>query len=186
MNALLALFKLIVAVLDLFAPPPVKPDPAPPEDNPDPKPPAPPTPPAHPLPSPLPPSVIELQTSLLVAHNRMRKEAGINSMLLHNVELAALAQKQAEYQASIEGWRNLHARPNGGSLTKDLKTLSFAISGGGENAAAGYNRVADVMQGWKNSRGHYQNIIRRNYTLVGFGFAKSKKGVAYWVAIFVD
>ena len=59
-------------------------------------------------------------------------------------------------------------------------------SGVGENIAAGYDSVADVMAGWIDSPGHYQNLVRPSFSHVGFGKAEqgtSAYGV-YWAQNF--
>ena len=59
-------------------------------------------------------------------------------------------------------------------------------SGVGENIAAGYDSVADVMAGWIDSPGHYANLINADYRVVGFGRVSvpdSPYGV-YWTQNF--
>jgi uncharacterized protein YkwD len=59
-------------------------------------------------------------------------------------------------------------------------------SGVGENIAAGYDSVADVMAGWIDSPGHYANLINTDYRVVGFGrvsVPSSPYGV-YWTQNF--
>ena len=55
-----------------------------------------------------------------------------------------------------------------------------------ENIAAGQNSVSQVMKDWRNSKGHYKNIIEEDFTHVGFGMAKNPatKYKTFWVQNF--
>ena len=55
-----------------------------------------------------------------------------------------------------------------------------------ENIAAGQTTVSQVMDSWKNSPGHYRNMVERVFTHVGFGMAinPSSKFKIYWVQNF--
>jgi uncharacterized protein YkwD len=54
----------------------------------------------------------------------------------------------------------------------------------GENVAYGYPNVASVMAAWMNSPGHRANILSRNYTHFGAGYAVGSNGAAYWTQDF--
>lgn len=183
MQKLKVFLALIRAILDLFAvddkdPPP--PDGSPPDLQ---------LPPIIPPVLPVPPvpgdtGVDDIRKELLALHNKLRADVGADPLWSLG-ELADLAQRQANYQASIEGWRNLHGRPPGRSFNGDLKLLSYDFSSAGENAAAGQSNAFDVVASWKGSSGHYKNITNRRFVYVGFGYARSSRGTNYWVAIFV-
>lgn len=52
-----------------------------------------------------------------------------------------------------------------------------------ENIAYNYTSSADVMDGWMNSTGHRNNILRTYYTTMGIGAIKTENGY-FWVQIF--
>ena len=102
------------------------------------------------------------------------------SELKYDPVLSAYAQKRAEEIVK----QFSHTRPDGQSWRTGVK-------GGysGENIAAG-NATADktVLEQWRNSKGHYENMIRPQYTRIGIGLVHipgSEYGY-YWVQIFGD
>ncbi len=58
------------------------------------------------------------------------------------------------------------------------------LSSAGENIAAGYTTASAVMNGWMHSPGHRRNILRRSFTKIGLGVARSADGNRYWVQDF--
>lgn len=179
----LILLDLVLRLLEESAPPKQ-------EDPPD-VPPVEPELPTEPIPQPSDPPVPPIMDTglesvrheLLLVHNRHRDANGAEALML-NQELNIIAQRQANYQASIGGWNDLHSRPNGHSLSSDLSNVSFRYSSGGENAAAGYKTAVGACDGWKKSPGHNQNMLRRSYRYVGFGRTTGKNGTVYWIAVF--
>lgn len=179
--------ELIAAISELFKSP--QPSPVPPQPSPKPE-------PGPELPDddwgslppvvmpPTTPGINELRQELLVLHNAYRADNNANPLWLHT-ELNEIAQRQAEYQAGINGWSNLHGRPQGHSLASDVAEVHIAYSTYGENAAAGHTSPQTVVEGWKKSPGHARNMRQGSYKYVGFGYAESTKGVRYWISIFV-
>jgi uncharacterized protein YkwD len=55
-----------------------------------------------------------------------------------------------------------------------------------ENIAGGQNSVSTVMKSWRNSTGHYKNMVEPKFTHVGFGMAMNpnSKYKKYWVQNF--
>jgi uncharacterized protein YkwD len=55
-----------------------------------------------------------------------------------------------------------------------------------ENIAAGQNSVSEVMKSWRNSKGHYKNMIGQSFTHVGFGMSINARSTykKYWVQNF--
>lgn len=55
----------------------------------------------------------------------------------------------------------------------------------GENVAYGYRSGrAVVNQGWMHSQGHRENILNRNYRLIGMGARRSSDGTWYAAQVF--
>ena len=76
-----------------------------------------------------------------------------------------------------------HTRPDGSMCYTVLDDLKLKTSASGENIAYGQRTVATVSEDWKNSKGHYGNMISASYNKVGFG-KFSLNGVNYWVQLF--
>lgn len=104
--------------------------------------------------------------------NTLRKKKGLST-----VKVDKSLQKAAELRAAELTVRYAHGRPNGkmpASITKKITAENIAI----DNYEAG-----DVYTAWKNSRGHYQNMIRKNVKSVGI-CCLEYQGRTYWVNVF--
>ena len=93
--------------------------------------------------------------------------------LLYDEDLAKCAQQRAVELSVLFS----HDRPMGFSV---LYTYSKAS---GENIAAGYGTPSSVMNGWMNSPGHRQNILRETFCSVGVACFRYN-GSLYWVQLF--
>ncbi len=79
-----------------------------------------------------------------------------------------------------------HTRPDGSDCFSVLDDLNInSYYSWGENIAYGQRTVAAVSQAWKNSNGHYKNMINSNFKKVGFG-KFTLNGYTYWVQMFVS
>ncbi|QMT33354.1 CAP domain-containing protein [Conchiformibius steedae DSM 2580] len=109
--------------------------------------------------------------------NKLRAEKGLPA-LQYDPNLSAYAQKRAEEIVKLFK----HTRPDG-------ESWSTGVKGGysGENIAAG-SATADktVLDQWRNSSGHYANMINSNYTRIGIGlvYVPNSEHGYYWVQIF--
>lgn len=56
----------------------------------------------------------------------------------------------------------------------------------GENIAAGQPTAKAVMDSWMNSSGHRANILNKNYTHLGVGYATGGEYGIYWVQEFTQ
>ncbi|MDW4905375.1 CAP domain-containing protein [Streptomyces sp. ADMS] len=54
----------------------------------------------------------------------------------------------------------------------------------GENIACGQRSSAEVVEGWMNSPGHRANILKREFTHIGIGFAGGGRAGTYWTQLF--
>lgn len=121
------------------------------------------------------PTVPSAQESLLVAINAERAKLNLPA-LKADPKLQAAAQRQAEYQAITQRCTHL----GNGGLTARVRAAGFTTYRGlGEIVAAGYSTPLSVLEGWKHSRGHWNQIIDRRHTLVGVGFRNG-----YWAVVF--
>ncbi|MBE6740588.1 MAG: hypothetical protein E7565_09765 [Ruminococcaceae bacterium] len=74
-----------------------------------------------------------------------------------------------------------HTRPSGKNCFTAFTDPSYTM---GENIAIGHRSPTAVMNGWKNSSGHYQNMIKDSYTSVGIGCYMTADGVFSWSQLF--
>ena len=110
--------------------------------------------------------------------NNYRSLVGVSSLTLDSslVEAASIRAKELSNSFS-------HTRPNGSSCFTVLSELGISYGTAGENIAVGYSSSQSVMEGWKNSSGHYQNIISSKFKKIGIG-DNIVNNQYYWVQIF--
>jgi uncharacterized protein YkwD len=53
-----------------------------------------------------------------------------------------------------------------------------------ENIAAGQRTAPEVVDGWMNSPGHRKNILSRDVSQIGIGFATGGEYGTMWVQVF--
>lgn len=114
--------------------------------------------------------------------NRYRQEVGSEPLTLdYNLTIAA------EIRSLEMGWSTIfsHSRPNGSSCFSVVDELGIPYLATGENIAYGYTSAASVSEGWKNSPGHYSNMISTDFKKIGIGVAVVN-GTYYWTQIFSD
>lgn len=110
--------------------------------------------------------------------NNYRSLVGVSSLTLDSslVEAASIRAKELSNSFS-------HTRPNGSSCFTVLSELGISYGTAGENIAAGYSSSQSVMEGWRSSSGHYQNIIFSKFKKIGIG-VNIINNQYYWVQIF--
>ncbi|ORX74114.1 hypothetical protein DL89DRAFT_9988 [Linderina pennispora] len=106
--------------------------------------------------------------------NEIRAANGKSSVALMDT-LTSFAQAHSDHQSSIS--KMTHSDPKG-SLGQRCSAAGIPWMAVGENVAWNYPDVSSVMTGWKNSPGHFANIIG-DYTHVGFGVTNK-----YWTQDF--
>ncbi len=127
-------------------------------------------------------SSINTISSVVSYVNQYRSEVGAPSIVNDSsLNIAAMVR------ALEIGWSRKfdHTRPNGTSCTTVLDEIGIYPMGLGENIAYGYVDAPSVSEGWKNSPGHYQNMINASFTKIGVGFV-NVNGSYYWVQIFTS
>lgn len=110
--------------------------------------------------------------------NNYRSLVGVPFLTLDSslVETASIRAKELSDSFS-------HTRPNGSSCFTVLSELGISYGTAGENIAAGYSSSQSVMEGWRSSSGHYQNIISSKFKKIGIG-VNIINNQYYWVQIF--
>ena len=90
--------------------------------------------------------------------NNYRSLVGVSSLTLDSSLVEAASIRAKELSDSFS-----HTRPNGSSCFTVLSELGISYGTAGENIAAGYSSSQSVMEGWRSSSGHYQNIISSKF-----------------------
>lgn len=110
--------------------------------------------------------------------NNYRSLVGVPSLTLDSSLVEAASIRAKEISDSFS-----HTRPNGSSCFTVLSELGISYGTAGENIAAGYSSSQSVMEGWRFSSGHYQNIISSKFKKIGIG-VNIINNQYYWVQIF--
>lgn len=110
--------------------------------------------------------------------NNYRSLVGVSSLTLDSSLVEAASIRAKEISDSFS-----HTRPNGSSCFTVLSELGISYGTAGENIAAGYSSSQSVMEGWRSSSGHYQNIISSKFKKIGIG-VNIINNQYYWVQIF--
>ena len=108
--------------------------------------------------------------------NTERQKAGLSPLTLDST-LSANAKLRAQEIVTHFS----HTRPNG---TQFSTAITIPWRTVGENIAWGQRTPQEVMNGWMNSKGHRDNILKSSYTKLGVGVYESG-GRLYWVQLFV-
>ncbi|KAJ2509355.1 hypothetical protein IWW47_000053 [Coemansia sp. RSA 2052] len=114
------------------------------------------------------------QNQMLSQVNSIRAAAGKPPLRLDS-RMNTMAQDHSEYQNRINKMTHDDAS---GSLGQRCSNVGLQWRGVAENVAWNYPDVTAVVKGWKNSSGHYANMVG-DYSVVGFG--ESDK---YWTQDF--
>ena len=110
--------------------------------------------------------------------NNYRSLVGVSSLTLDSSLVEAANIRAKELSDSFS-----HTRPNGSSCFTVLSELGISYGTAGENIAAGYSSSQSVMEGWRSSSGHDQNIISSKFKKIGIG-VNIINNQYYWVQIF--
>ncbi|KAJ2800272.1 hypothetical protein H4S07_005218, partial [Coemansia furcata] len=116
------------------------------------------------------------QNQMLAQVNSIRASVGKAPLQLDG-RMNNMAQDHSNYQDKISQMTHSDAA---GSLGQRCSDAGLQWRGVAENVAWNYPDVTSVVTGWKNSPGHYANMIG-DYTLVGFGVSDK-----YWTQDFAS
>jgi uncharacterized YkwD family protein/spore coat assembly protein SafA len=114
--------------------------------------------------------------------NQEREKNGLKP-LKENWELSRIARYKSN-DMKDKGYFS-HTSPTYGSPFEMMKNFGIHYSYAGENIAMGQRTAQEVMKAWMNSSGHRANILNKNFTEIGVGYAVNGKGTAYWTQMFI-
>ena len=119
-------------------------------------------------------------TEVIRLVNEERAKAGVAAVVFDAKVQAAAEVRVKELEQSPT-----HTRPDGSSCFTALEDQGIAYVSAGENIAGGYKTPQEVMEGWMNSTGHRENILRAKYTRIGVGYYQDASGTTYWTQMFL-
>lgn len=135
------------------------------------------------VPGDWPPDWVDLEEGVIEAVNRVRAEGATCGGMpmppvgpLERDELLELAARGHSQDMLDQDYFD-HTGLDGRSPFDRIADAGFTGPGPlGENIAAGYRTVEEVMNGWMNSPGHCTNIMNGAYRTIGVGYAENAGG----------
>ena len=104
-------------------------------------------------------------SKLFSSTNEERAKYGLPA-LTENTQLKIAAEKKAEDMLKKDYWS--HFSPTGGSPWDFIKESGYQYEFAGENLAKNFLYSKNVVDAWMNSPTHKENIIKKEYTEVGY------------------
>ena len=121
---------------------------------------------------------------VLALVNEIRAEAGVQPLTLDTTLCQAATMRSLEMNYSQQF---SHTRPSGETCFSVFHTYGIGYGTAGENIAAGQRTPESVVNSWKNSQGHYENMINANFNKLGVGMSNMQMGYGiYWTQLFTD
>lgn len=117
----------------------------------------------------------ELIDEMAILVNEAREEAGLAPLTVVPV-LNDAAAVRCEESASLFS----HTRPNDLYFNSVLDDFAIGYGCAGENLAAGCADAQSTFNQWKNSPGHWANIMNPNYTHIGIGVCFDSNSIYRW------
>jgi uncharacterized protein YkwD len=115
--------------------------------------------------------------------NRNRRTAGLAPLAASRV-LSKAARLHARDMARLHFFDHVDPRGRGPEDRVAIFDRAYRYVLIGENIAAGYPDAAAACEGWMHSTGHRANILARDYTALGTGFARGGEYGRYYVQVF--
>jgi uncharacterized YkwD family protein len=111
--------------------------------------------------------------------NQQRQKNGLGPISADN-ELQKAAQMKSDDMSQNNYFS--HTSPTYGSPFQMLKDLGIEYQVAAENIASGQRSPEEVVNAWMNSPGHRKNILNKDITHIGVGYAPSG---SYWTQLFI-
>ena len=128
-------------------------------------------------------SLSTTRNTILTTTNKYRTEKNVNGLTL-DATLSIMATIRAMEMAYSGEFS--HERPDGREWSTMWDDYLGETPGGltiGENLAYGYSSDEGACQGWRDSEGHYENMINASFTKMGVG-KYTFNGKTYWAQLF--
>lgn len=124
---------------------------------------------------------IAYYNEILELVNNIRAEAGVSPLTL-DTTLCQAATVRAIEMDNTGGFS--HTRPDGTDCWSVFKLYGITYRTCGENIAMGQRTPAQVVESWRNSPGHYANMVKAGFGKLGVGMSNSNR--IYWVQMFTN
>ncbi|MDR0986196.1 MAG: CAP domain-containing protein [Ruminococcus sp.] len=124
------------------------------------------------------------QQEILTLVNELRASLGLNPLRARD-EVTRAADIRAEEISRV--YYPAHSRPDGRSCFTVFSDINFTqYRTAGENIAAGQISPQAVFNAWKNSPGHYTNMVNPNFQYLGVGYQYLPNDTLkhYWSQLF--
>ena len=116
----------------------------------------------------------DITVSQLVKYtNEQRTNNGLKS-LSYNQKLAVAAGNKAQNMFSNNYWA--HFGPNGETPWQFITASGYRYESAGENLAKNFLYSKNVVSAWMNSPTHRENMLRKDFTEVGFAVVDGTLG----------
>ncbi|WP_027408256.1 SafA/ExsA family spore coat assembly protein [Anoxybacteroides tepidamans] len=127
-------------------------------------------------------AVKQIENEVVRLTNQQRAKYGLPPLQL-DWELARVAR----YKSADMRDKNYfsHQSPTYGSPFTMMKNFGINYRTAGENIAAGQQTPQEVVNAWMNSAGHRANILNKDFTHIGVGYAKGGSYGHYWTQMFI-
>lgn len=125
------------------------------------------------------PATAQMEEQVYQRINEIRQKQGL-SQLRHNEKLAIVARRYSEQMAQKNFFS--HTSPEGSTMVQRVKKAGIFYLMIGENLFMCTNipqPVPSAVQGWMDSPGHRENILRPEYRETGLGVWR--KGNTYYM-----
>lgn len=120
---------------------------------------------------------------LVQLSNRQRSRAGLEPLRV-NRQLTRAAQTQAEQAVAQDKLAHVLPRARYPKPEDRLRAVGYSWSAFAENIAYGQRTAEAAVEAWMKSPGHKKNLLNRDYTEFGIGYAMDGRGRPYYVQVF--
>ena len=122
------------------------------------------------------------EAELISLINTERKAAGAPPLTI-DWEVARLARYKSEEMKKHQLFS--HESLIYGSPAQLLDRFDVAYTALGANIAMGQETARDVIDDWRKSSGHTDNLLNSDYTRAGVGLSWDDNGISYWTLILI-
>ncbi|MFD1017613.1 SafA/ExsA family spore coat assembly protein [Thalassobacillus hwangdonensis] len=132
---------------------------------------------------PLKPGIKSVEQQVIDLTNQERASQGLPA-LKKDWQLSRVARYKSRDMAKNNYFS--HTSPTYGSPFQMMRNFNINYRAAAENIAAGQRTPQQVVQEWMNSPGHRKNILNRNVTHIGVGYATGGSYGTYWTQMFIS
>ncbi|PFJ30990.1 hypothetical protein COJ15_30105 [Bacillus thuringiensis] len=108
-----------------------------------------------------------IELDIFYLTNKEREKFNLRSLAydVKNGEVARIKSKDLHDNKYFA-----HKSPTYGSPFEMMERFGITYSSAGENLAAGYKTPEETVKGWMKSKGHRENLLRKEFERIGIGY----------------